>query len=320
MTNAVKAGHSGKMRLLLDVTGFIPYGVGIGLLRLVLNNRLLQRTLFSRQRRDLMNFMMATGVRVEPRSALVRQGLANGFMPWVVRALCACDEPTRQRWMRVENESILDEAKARGKGVLVVNCHTGVSRLVPWLLMRKWDDVSAMEPEPWLAGMGVKDGERVRSISMRGSGEQFFWLRQLFIARKDLSSARSVHVAMDGLQGTGGKEWHFLGRARLYHVGLPKMALALNVPIVQSITSIDEAGRITVRYEDPLTGLTPEMDADARMACFLAGYLTNLEAFWLKDPGNIQNRHLRHYLASEPHSTENGTASNDLEMEPETSC
>lgn len=288
-----------RKRLLIEVFMRIPYRVGIRMLSLFFGNSLVQGILFGQRKRVLGRLYALIGKPDDERKALTRHLLSNLALPWIVGALARCDDREFQRWVRVENESILDSEKAKGHGILVVGCHTGVSRLVPWFLMRKWDDVSAMEPEPWLAKMGVRDGGRVHSIIMRGEGEKF-WLKQLFQARKALAEKQTVHVALDGLQGTGGKPRNFLGRQRVFHIGLSQVALTMSVPIVQALSGIDEQGKVTIRFLNPLAAQNADLDIETRLEGFLDRYSAALEDLWRTDPGNIQARHLRHYLASEP--------------------
>lgn len=305
----------GRKKLLLDLSGKVGYGPGIRALTGFIGIPLVQRLLMGQRRRYLDALIKAVGSPANLERAVVRNLLANTALPWIVNALSRCDEAEFRRWVSIENEALLDAAKARGKGLLVVNCHSGVPRLVPWLLMRKWDDVAAMEPEAWLARMGVLDGDKVRSISMRGDGEKF-WLRQLFQASRTMADGKTMHVAMDGLQGTGGKERNFLGRTRVFHVGLAQVAMSRGTPIVQVVTRIDEHGRITVRYLDPLAGATPDMDDEARLALFMDNYQAALEEIWMTDPGNIAVRHIRHFMSAQPYSPEKGIASNPQEEEP----
>lgn|GEM_PF-3090555 len=293
----------GPKGIILELASLIPYSVGIRLLGLFLGNPLIQRTLLRKRRRHLCASLEAVGSTAAPASALTRNLLSNTALPWIVNALSRCSDTEFRRWVHVEGETLLDAAKARGKGLLVVNCHTGVSRLVPWMLMRRFGDVSAMEPEAWLARMGVRDGDKVNSISMRGDGEKF-WLRQLFQASRAMADGKTMHVAMDGLQGTGGKARNFLGRTRLFHVGLAQVAISRSTPIIQVVTRIDERGMITVRYLDPLAGAAPDLDDEGRLAYFLDNYQAAIETVWREDTGNVAVRHLRHFMTSQPHAPE----------------
>ncbi len=306
----------GWKRLVLETASKVPYGQGVRALSLLLNNPLGQRLLVRKRRFYLARMIHALGVSAGVDQAATRNVLCNDALPWVVNALSRCDEAGFRRWVTVEGEPVLDAAKAQDKGLLVVNCHSGVSRLVPLLLMLKWGDVYAMEPEAWLSRMGVPGGAQVHSITMRGDGEKF-WLRQIFQANRVMAEKKTMHVAMDGLQGTGGKERNFLGRKRVFHVGLAQMAIARGTPIIQVLTRIDETGRVSIRYRDPLAGAGADLNEEARLGYFLDNYLSALEALWLEDPGNIAVRHLRHYLTSEPIPPEKGIASKNREEEPE---
>jgi len=116
------------------------------------------------------------------------------------------------------------------------------------------------------------------------------------VARKELAAGSTVHVAMDGRQGTGGESRDFLGRARVFHVGLVLVALSMSVPVVEALTEIDERGRMNVRFLDPLEDADEEMALEEKGKRFLNNYTASLERFWVENPGNIQIRHLRHYL------------------------
>ncbi len=282
-------------RFLLEAALRVPHALGVRVLSGLLGCSLVQRLLFGGRKRSLRRLIATIHSPADEHAAMTRHLLSNLALPWLVSNVSRCDEEELRRHVHVENEALLAQARAKGKGVLVVGCHTGVSRLVPWWLMKHGHTVAAMEPEPWLRKMHARDAERVKSIVMRGEGEQF-WLRQIFQARKELAAGSTVHVAMDGLQGTGGESRDFLGRARVFHVGLVLVALSMSVPVVEALTEIDEQGRMNVRFLDPLEDADEEMALEEKGKRFLNNYTASLERFWVENPGNVQIHHLRHYL------------------------
>ena len=286
-------------RRVLDVLGRVPYGLGSRLLSVFFGNPLLQRLLFGKRRRQLNRMRCLIGCSGSVTRDLTRHLLGRYTIPWRVNALSRCEDAQFRARVRIENEAVLADLKAAGKPVLLVSCHTAISRLVPLAVMRLGHTVATLEPEPYLRRMGAYGAERIQSITLRGAGEKF-WMKEIFQAKKVLDSKTVLHLALDGHQGTGGIAHAFLGRKRIFHVGVAQLAIQMGVPIVLVRATLDEEGYIRLAFLGPLDLGDASLPDEARLHRFLDCYVGMIETIWRADLGNVSPRHLPPYLRSEP--------------------
>lgn len=295
-----KPSRNTLKRRLLNLAGGLPYGLVSHLLYLFFGNPLLQRTLFRSRRRLLIRIRSLIGGSGNLARDLTRHMLSRYAVPWQVNALSRCDETSFRKWVHLENETLLDELKAAGRPILLVNCHTGMSRLVPLMAVRLGHDLATLEPEAYLQLMGARSIEKIQFITLRGQGEKF-WMKEMFKAKKVLDAKGIVHLALDGHQGTGGVPHDFLGRERIFHVSMAQLAIQMDAAIVLVTSVLDgAAGHVRVCFRGPLDVGDASMPAEARLGMFLDPYVASIEAIWRTDLGNIAARHLPPYLRSAP--------------------
>lgn len=286
---------------MLDLAGTVPYGLGTRLLSGFFGNFLVQDLFFRNRRRQFDRFNATLGRAPNARIDFTRHLLTCFSLPWQVNTLSRCDETQLKRLVRIENAQVIDELKAAGRPILLVAYHTGIAKLGPLVLVRLGHDFSAIEPEPYLAMMGARGIERMRSILLRGQGAGF-WMKELYQARQTLAANGIVQMALDGLQGTGGVERAFLGRRRVFHISMAKLALETGAAIVLNSATLDEKGRATLRFHGPVDTGEVTLPTETRLKMFLDQYVSLIENTWRTDPGNISVRHIQHYLKSEPMS------------------
>lgn len=286
-------------RRFLDILGRVPYGLGSRLLLVFFGNPLLQRLLFGERRHQLSRMRGLIGCSGSVTRDLTRHLLGRYTIPWRVNALSRCENVVFRASVRIENEAVLADLKAAGKPVLLVNCHTSASRVVPLAVMRLGHAIATIEPEPYLRRMGARGAERIQSITLRGEGENF-WMKEMFQAKKVLDAKSILHLALDGHQGTGGIAHAFLGRKRIFHISLAKLAIQMGVPIVLVRATLDEGGHVRMAFLGPLDLGDASLSDDARLDRFLDCYVGMIETIWRADLGNVAPRHLPLYLRSEP--------------------
>ena len=285
-------------RRLFDLAGRLPYGAVSRLLSLFFGNPLLQHTLFRKRRRQLQRMRNLIGCSGSMARDLMRHLFGIYTIAWRANALSRCDDAAFRTWVRIENEGALAALKAAGQPALLVSCHTAISRLTPLALMRLGHDIATLEPEPYLQLMGARGAERIQSITLRGEGEKF-WMKEMFQAKKVLDAKRMLHLALDGHQGTGGVVHDFLGRKRVFHVGLAKLAIQMGAPIVLMRSTLDDDGHVNLAFLGPLDIGDASLPEDARLDRFLSHYVGMIETIWRTDLGNVSPRHLPPHLRSE---------------------
>lgn len=287
-------------RYLLGLVGRLPYGGISRLLTSFFGNKLLQRLLFEKHRRQLQRMYEIIGCSGDAVRDLTCHLMTRYTIPWRVNALSRSNDAVFRSWVRIENENVISDLKTTGKPILLVGCHTGITRLVPLVVTRMGhDDLAALEPEPYLILMGALGTERIQYISLRGEGEKF-WMKEMFRAKKVLDAKGIVLLSLDGHQGTGGIPHAFLGRKRVFHVSLAQLAIQMDAAIVLVTATFDEFGRTTVRFRGPLDLGDSSMPVEARLGMFLNPYVAAIEAIWRNDLGNVSPRHFRPYLHSLP--------------------
>ena len=286
-------------RRLIDLAGGLPYGAVSRVLSMLLGNPLMQRTLFRKRRRQLQRMRGLIGCTGNAARDLARHLSGLYSMPWRVNALSRLDAGAFRAWVRIENEQVLTDLKAASSPALLVSCHTAISRLTPLVLVRLGHDIATLEPEPYLQRMGARGAEQIQSITLRGEGEKF-WMKEMFQSKKVLDEKRMLHLALDGHQGTGGIEHAFLGRKRIFHLGLAKMAIQMSIPIVLVRSTLDEDGHVNLVFIGPLDVGDAVQPEEVRVKRFLDQYVDMIETIWRNDLGNVSPRHLPPHLRAEP--------------------
>lgn len=286
-----------RKKWFLELAGGIPYGLGSRLGSMFFNFPL-TRLMFGSRWRLLQRVKKEMGESSAMSSELTRHLLGKFTIPWRVNALSRCSDKAFCSWVRIENEVVLANLKAADKPALLVNCHTAIARLVPLAVVRMGHSIATLEPEPYLQRMGARGVEHIQSITLRGEGEKF-WLKEMFQAKKVLDEKRILHLALDGHQGTGGVAHVFLGRKRVFHLSLAKLAIQLGVPIILVSATLNERGQINMKFSDPLDLGDAAISADVKINRFLESYVAMIEKIWRDDLGNVSSRHLPPYIRSE---------------------
>lgn len=298
MENSEKQHRSSVHQLVLSILGRIPYGLGAWLLGKCGAIPLIRNLILGRRRMSVLNRALPL---VAPTLDLGHESVdyfsANYLMPWRANALGRCTPDELSKWVRVEGEEHFIDALGKGQGVVIMNSHTGASRLVPLVMLRRGYVVNAMEPEPWLLRMGVKGAEEINVIELR-SGDNF-WLKELFQAKRVLERNAILHLAVDGLQGRKGVEYAFLGKSRTFYTSFAELAVRTGAAAVPVFSTMDAQGRITVRFEPALDMGDPSAANDEQVKAMVAQYIWLLEDKWRNALGNMVAKHIHHYLQME---------------------
>jgi hypothetical protein len=285
-------------RRFLALFGIFPYGWGSRFLRFLLGNLLVERWLMRGPRRQFMSLCQELGTTSTSARQFALHLHSRFTVPWRISVLSRLDNETFDRWVHVENADLLTRLQNEGRAVLLVNSHTAIARLTPLAVLRLGHELAVIEPEPYLKVIGARDVKRIRSITLRGQGEKF-WMKELYQAQKVLAGKGIVHLALDGFQGSGGIERDFLGKKRLFHVNLAKIALQMGADIVLARALLDQDGSIKLHLSGPVDTGTPEMSGEVRLGLFLDGYVKHLECLWREFLGNVSPRHLMHFVQAE---------------------
>lgn len=276
---------------LLKAGAYLPYGLVNRMLMGVYRIPFVQKVLFKRRLGLLTMVSEEIGSTCPPERSITRHLACNILMPWRVAALSRCSDGVYEKWVRISHAERYENACRSGRGVLLASSHIGAGRMVTLALMRSGYKLTSLEPQHYLKKMGARGAEQVQVLNLRGKGK--FWLKELVLAKNVIQSGGTLHWAVDGLQGTGGKIRAFHGRQRRFFDTFAMLAISADAIVLPVMATIDDHGVIDIRFEEPLATGAQSEDAKTRTETLMRQYTGMLEAQWTKDPGNIVQRHLQ---------------------------
>ncbi|MBW1859795.1 MAG: hypothetical protein JRI70_06895 [Deltaproteobacteria bacterium] len=127
-----------------------------------------------------------------------------------------------------------------------------------------------------------------------------FGLSSLYVARQFLGRGGIVRVAPDGLHGTSGISLPFVGRVLPFRAGFAHLALTTGADVIPVFISFDTTGKVRVEFLNPLEVGSPGMNHQDQVEFLIRQHASLLEKKWREDPGNIQWKYLKQFLALKP--------------------
>jgi amino acid adenylation domain-containing protein len=220
----------------------LPYAVGVGFQRAWVRTPAL-RTGFQRHGTALFERARREAGLDDPRHELLTTSLmANTWEKWRVRALAG---PARFReWVQVQGSEHLDQALARGHGLVLVflhqACATGLARTM-------------------LRAQGRAGTFTLGNIAGRAGGSAMVptIMQRMRRAHADLARGGIVFVSGDGRMGDGGPCVPFYGHALTLRRGFAELALSTKAAVVPLFGYMTAAGRATIEFcalPTPTTG------------------------------------------------------------------
>ena len=268
----------------------LPYGAVSGVAPWLVGWRAFQRGSLGREARrfqamrplsrDPANFRRATG------RFLASTGWRRLY-EWRLQAAQHGDPKDLQRWFPVEGIERLERARSVGRGVVLLNSHYGLGRLVPYFLTARGIPMLSIEGRAMLQSEGLE----VLSVSTS------FPAQVLRRGRQALQEGRVVHTTGDGYQGQSGEALPFLGRERRFPEGFAMLAVRCEALVVPVFAPVDDRGRVRIQIQEPLSTGDPSIDRAVRASELIQQYIRMLEDRWTSDPGNITTGHVSKYLA-----------------------
>ena len=278
---------------LLVTRAYLPYGLVNNVLMRMYRMPFVQKVLFRRRFALLSMVSKEVASTCPPEQSMRRHLACNILMPWRVAALSRCSDKVYEKWVRMSHVERYEEACRSGRGVLLVSSHIGAGRMVTLALMRSGYTLTSLEPQHYLRKMGARGAEKVRVLNLLGKGQ--FWLKELILAKDVIQNGGTLHWAVDGLQGTGGKMRTFHGRQRRFFDTFATLAVSTGAVVLPVLATIDDHGVIDIGFGEPLATGAPSEDAKTRTEALMRQYVAMLEAQWTRDPGNVVQRHLKSF-------------------------
>ncbi|MEO0644071.1 MAG: AMP-binding protein, partial [Pseudomonadota bacterium] len=208
----------------------LSYGTGSRLLdRLVRSPSALER--LSRPFAAQLDALMNGQSFADPE--LVRQTFAKGYCWTGWRERCLSDPQVFKRFVTVEGFEQVEQARARGQGVILALVHTrfkGLYKFIPGLADAGLSAIGNIPADraafyglgAVAAASGAQGGTLVPSAR----------IAQIHNAHRALAAGGTLMIFMDYSDGVGGIELSVLGRKRPVRPGIAEMALDTNALVI----------------------------------------------------------------------------------------
>jgi KDO2-lipid IV(A) lauroyltransferase len=247
----------------------------------------LVRVDLARSVRNAMTYLFMDRDLGRPKDRIVREwirrDLRKAVDDLVMRRL---DITALREHSTIEGLHHLDDALARGRGVLVVSGHFHANRLSKFLLRRSgYSIVSVRNPVPYSAGLGRLGNWFVapaygRFLSRIVEDEIPATPGKVgMLVLRKLRENRIVNMHIDVRLATECIPMPFFGVERFFPVGFLHLAETTGAPLVRMLCTGDSSG-LHIRFEEPVcfSGRSGPDELQARMRPFLE----RLEA-WLTE-------------------------------------
>jgi len=285
-----------RHRLRAAVGRFIPYALGNRCLRLFLRQQWLIARLYAGELRLFRDFQDAMRPSPAGPGADARTHIAaNTFGSWRVLALALAPEHEYFRWVTVRGREVIRRHTDSGKGLLVVNSHVGSPRIVTLTLSRLGYAVNSLEVGDLIARLGVADRHSV-SVTLVRKEKTRMWLREVYAARKVLSTGGIVHLAGDGYKGDSGYERGLLGRVRRFATGFAELAVGTDADVIVAFSHVKADGHIEVDFSHTLHAGPASDDKRVRVHRLIDQYVDLLQDRYVHNAANARWSHMRRFL------------------------
>ena len=294
----------------------LPYSLGVRIINGCARSSILHRTLFQRKLKALQRFLVLNPL-VDRDVAIRRFLIANGLVPqlyrWRIHAAQRARWEVIQAGMEIKGMERLVDAEQKGRGVVLVCAHFGVTSLLPGLYARLGRPVLVLAHTDFAARMCVKVSENLTVVSMANS----FLPQVLFRAQSTLKEGGSVLILPDGRIGSSAATCGFMGRSLPFRNGFATLAINSGASVLPTRATVDEKGFMTIEFQQELDLGCDTSPKSLRVKSALDQYVRWVEECWLTDPGNILEKHLNRFWETplgQREGRNNGTDSSSSAM------
>ncbi|MBW1742417.1 MAG: AMP-binding protein [Deltaproteobacteria bacterium] len=281
--------------------GVIPYSSGTRLLSKLCGRKWVQASPFRKLVRLIRRLLPAIESRTSEAKIIYKFLMCNSMVDLRIAILSRFPTQRFERWVEIVGISTFLQSHGRGQGVVLVNSHYGPSHFDVLPLHRLGiEDIITMGGAPTeFELLGLEQWNQMK-VEYEPSMQFRFGLSSLYVARQFLGRGGIVRMAPDGLHGTSGIFLPFMGRALPFRAGFAHLALTTGADAIPVFTSLDTTGKVRMEFMNPLKVGSPGMNHQDRVEFLIRQYAGLLEKKWREDPGNIQWKYLRQFLALEP--------------------
>ncbi|WP_146199963.1 hypothetical protein [Roseicyclus mahoneyensis] len=182
----------------------------------------------------------------------------------------------------------LDEALTSCGRVCLLGGHVGPGLATSYVLNLLGYAISHQSRRNFFEGLKLPRYETIAHIPTGG-----FRLASLARAMADLESGRVLFTAADGVAGTSGRAFNFLGKSRQFQSGFGYTITRCKAEAIPVYARLDSDANLTIEFGDPLCPIADEWPDQDRQEGIAHGYVTALEKYWLLHERNVPDRQLR---------------------------
>ena len=275
----------------------LPYSIGVRIINSCAHSSLFHRTIFQWKLKSFQRFLVLNSL-VDGDISFRRFLIANGLFPqiyrWRIHAAQRAKWEVIQAGIEFKGLDRLAEADRRGRGVVLVCAHFGVTSLIPGFYARLGRPVLVLAHTDFAARMRVKLSENLTVVSMANS----FLPQVLFKAQSTLKEGGSVLLLPDGRLGSSASMCHFFDRSLPFREGFATLAINTGATVLPTRATVDENGFMRIEFHQELALGCETSPKSVRVKYALDQYVRWVEECWLTDPGNILEKQLNHFWES----------------------
>jgi len=291
----------GKIRyaanILQQKNCIVPYPLAISIMQDFANSMNNRKSSYIARHADLLKkFMKALDIDANQETIISQSIYSNihyPLSPWREKALSGYDLEEMQNWIEISGIKKLQQARDKGKGIILVSCHMSTVRSLNLLLDRMGFRIISLEVRDRMGQFGIQTSNNLSVLEIGEEAE--FPLRELYLVQKSLKKGGIVNLSGDGYKGTTGVSTHFLGRVREFRTSFAELAIkceAIAFPVFGSATN---SGQICLDIEKPLKPGRKTTPYKARVESLIKQYSERLEDRWKNNPGDIAWEQIRYF-------------------------
>jgi lauroyl/myristoyl acyltransferase len=277
---------------------WIPYDFGNALIRWFCQTKFARTEYFSKRELILKEFLKQADLS-ESDQLFPDAFVLNFQKGWRAARLTYLSDRAFFNKVQVVGKEHLDQAVAKGKGVVLVNSHFGFAEIALTLFSRL--------NYPLFATVVREKG--ANSIKVKGINKSFEpvllqfkdqsneeLIKMLFKARQTLQAGGIVHLLGDGYHGKSSISFSFLGKVRGFRPSFAELALSTGAEVIPMFARMDTKGHIKVEILPPLDQGLEESGHQDRIVYLMKQYLDILSECWKKEPQLINWGFIEKYI------------------------
>ena len=277
----------------------IPYRTGSAVIRWFCGTSYARDDYFKKKVQLINTFLQETGVK-ESSPKLISEMLNAFFLKkWRIMAISNLNDRNFRKYIKIKNLDIFKENYEKGKGIILVSSHLGLTETSISLFPRiGYPDFYT------IVGAGGANSEKFTGINRDIQSKTLVFdnfsdvelFKLLVKAKHVLEEGGIVHLLGDGYHGKSSLTFPFIGKLRGFRGSYAELALSTDAEIMPIFITPGDRGRVTVDIRRPLDKGTTEQSREERTKHIVSQYVDLLSKKWRSHPQFINWGHMEKYL------------------------